>query len=128
MIKAIYNQSAQVTAGVIGGLPSVPDTDLQLSVSVQGRLKTEQEFGDIILKSSPSDAAAYLHDVVRTKPATSEYSLYSLLGNRQTVTTPIFQAPGSDALQIPNDVRRTMVELKRDSPENVDYHIVYDST
>ncbi|MGK4781150.1 efflux RND transporter permease subunit, partial [Salmonella enterica] len=46
----------------------------------------------------------------------------------QAVAIPIFQAPGSNALQISDDVRKTMAELKEDFPEGVDYRIVYDPT
>ncbi|ANJ74781.1 efflux RND transporter permease subunit [Ralstonia insidiosa] len=128
VVRAIRDQNVQVAAGVIGGSPSVPGTDLQLSVNAQGRLKTEQEFGDIILKSSPNGAVTYLRDVARIELAASEYGLRSLLDNKQAVAIPIFQAPGSNALQISDDVRKTMEELKQDFPEGVDYRIVYDPT
>ena len=58
----------------------------------------------------------------------SQYGLRSLLDNKQAVAIPIFQSPGSNAIEISNNVRATMEELKKNFPEGVDYRIVYDPT
>ena len=128
VVKAIREQNVQVAAGVIGQSPSLPGTDLQLSVNAQGRLQTVEEFGDIIVNTSPDGAVTYLKDIARVELGASEYALRSLLDNKSAVALPIFQAPGSNAIQISDDVRKTMAELKANMPEGVDYSIVYDPT
>ncbi|WER48621.1 efflux RND transporter permease subunit [Cupriavidus sp. WKF15] len=128
VVKAIREQNVQVAAGVIGQSPSLPGTDLQLSVNAQGRLQTVEEFGDIIVKTSPDGVVTYLKDIARIELGASEYALRSLLDNKSAVALPIFQSPGSNAIQISNDVRKTMAELKQNMPEGVDYSIVYDPT
>ena len=128
VVAAIREQNIQVAAGVIGAPPSSSDVNLQLSVNAQGRLTSEQEFGDIILKTDDNGAVTRLRDVARIELGSSEYALRSLLNNKQAVAIPIFQAPGSNAIQISNDVRAKMAELKKDFPEGVDYSIVYDPT
>jgi len=128
VVKAIREQNVQVAAGVIGQSPSLPGTDLQLSVNAQGRLQTVEEFGDIIVNTSPGGAVTYLKDIARVELGASEYALRSLLDNKSAVALPIFQAPGSNAIQISDDVRKTMAELKANMPEGVDYSIVYDPT
>ncbi|CAG9181173.1 multidrug efflux RND transporter permease subunit OqxB12 [Cupriavidus laharis] len=128
VVKAIREQNVQVAAGVIGQSPTLPGTDLQLSVNAQGRLQTVEEFGDIIVKTSPDGVVTYLKDIARIELGASEYALRSLLDNKSAVAIPIFQAPGSNAIQISNDVRKTMAELKQNMPEGVDYSIVYDPT
>jgi multidrug efflux pump len=128
VVRAIREQNVQVAAGVIGQSPSLPGTDLQLSVNAQGRLQTVEEFGDIIVKTSPDGVVTYLKDIARIELGASEYALRSLLDNKSAVALPIFQAPGSNAIQISNDVRKTMAELKQNMPEGVDYSIVYDPT
>ncbi|CAG9187109.1 efflux RND transporter permease subunit [Cupriavidus pinatubonensis] len=128
VVKAIREQNVQVAAGVIGQSPTLPGTDLQLSVNAQGRLQTVEEFGDIIVKTSSDGAVTYLKDIARIELGASEYALRSLLDNKSAVAIPIFQAPGSNAIQISNDVRKTMEELKQNMPEGVDYSIVYDPT
>ncbi|CAG9186153.1 efflux RND transporter permease subunit [Cupriavidus pampae] len=128
VVRAIREQNVQVAAGVIGQSPSLPGTDLQLSVNAQGRLQTVEEFGDIVVKSSPDGAVTYLKDIARIELGASEYALRSLLDNKSAVALPIFQSPGSNAIQISNDVRKTMEELKEGFPDGVDYSIVYDPT
>ncbi|WP_196592705.1 efflux RND transporter permease subunit, partial [Burkholderia stagnalis] len=53
VVRAIREQNVQVAAGVVGGSPSPADTPLQLSVNARGRLQTEDEFGDIVVKTAP---------------------------------------------------------------------------
>src|SRR5439155_1116037 len=93
-----------------------------------GRLQTEEEFGDIIVKTEPNGAITRLRDIARIELGASEYALRSLLDNKPAVAVPIFAAPNSNALQISDDVRRTMAEIKKNMPDGVDYQIVYDPT
>ena len=127
-VRAIREQNVQVAAGVIGGSPSARDVPLQLSINAQGRLKTEAEFADIILKSSPDGGITRLGDVARIELAASEYGLRSLLDNKPAVAIPIFQSPGANALDVSDRVRQTMEELSADFPASVEYRIVYDPT
>lgn len=128
VVRAIRQQNVSVAAGVIGASPSVPGVDYQISVNARGRLASEEEFGDIVVRTSPDGVVTRLRDIARIELGASEYALRSLLDNKSAVAIPIFQAPGSNALQISTDVRRTMAELKKDMPEGVDYQIVYDPT
>ncbi|SNR84110.1 multidrug efflux pump [Methylobacillus rhizosphaerae] len=128
VVQAIREQNVQVAAGIIGASPNAKSVPLQLSVNAQGRLKTEEEFGAIILKTSADGGITRLSDVARIEMAASEYGLRSLLDNKPAVAIPIFQAPGANALAISDAVREAMQELKADFPESVEYHIVYDPT
>ena len=126
--EAIRGQNLQAAAGIIGASPGLPGVDLQLSISAQGRLQNADEFGDIIVKTAPDGAVARLRDVARIEMGAAEYSLRSLLDNQPAVGMGVFQAPGSNALAISDQVRATMEELKKSMPEGVDYAIVYDPT
>ncbi|HEY4072974.1 MAG TPA: efflux RND transporter permease subunit [Herbaspirillum sp.] len=128
VVAAIRAQNVDVAAGVIGASPAVPGVDYQISVNARGRLANEEEFGNIVVRTSPDGVVTYLKDVARIELGASEYSLRSLLDNKQAVAIPIFQAPGSNALQVSDNVRKTMAELKKDMPDGVDYKIVYDPT
>jgi len=128
VIRAIREQNVQVAAGVIGASPAGPNVPLQLNVNAQGRLKTEAEFGDIILKTAKDGAVTRLADVARIELAASEYGLRSLLDNKPAVAIPIFQAPGANALDVSSQVREAMAELSKDFPSSVSYSIVYDPT
>jgi multidrug efflux pump len=128
VVNAIREQNVQVAAGVVGGPPMPVPVDYQLSINARGRLATEQEFGDIILKTGSNGEITQLKDVARIELAAGDYALRSLLDGKEAVGIGIFQAPGSNALQLSNTVRQTMEELKGNFPQGVDYRIVYDPT
>jgi len=128
VVRAIRGENVQAAAGVIGASPAPAKTELQLSINAQGRLASEQEFGDIIVKTERNGAVTRLRDVARIELGASEYALRSLLDNKPAVAIGIFAAPGSNAIQISDNVRKTMAEIKKTMPEDADYQIVYDPT
>ncbi|MCK6501560.1 MAG: efflux RND transporter permease subunit, partial [Nitrospira sp.] len=85
-------------------------------------------FGNVIIKTGPNGEKTFLKSVARIELGASGYSLRSLLNNQRAVAIPIFQSPGANALQLSEDVRRTMDELKQNFPEGLDYAVVYDPT
>lgn len=128
VVSAIRGQNIQVAAGVIGGPPYDKGVQLQMPINAHGRLQSIEEFEQVIIKRDPSGAVTRLKDVARIELAAQQYGLRSLLDNDAAVAIPIFAAPGSNALQISTDVRKTMEELKKSFPDDVDYSIVYDPT
>src|ERR1700712_2024947 len=128
VVREIRAQNVQAAAGVVGALPNETGLDLQLSINAQGRLQTEEEFGEIIVKNGANGEVTRLRDIARIELGAADYSLRSLLNNKSAVAVPIFQSPGSNAIQISDSVRKTMAELKENMPDGVDYSIVYDPT
>jgi multidrug efflux pump len=127
VVTAVRRQNAQVAAGVINGPPYGAKGELQLPINIEGRLSDPEQFKQIIIKNS-NGVITRLGDVARVEIDASQYGLRSLLDNQQAVAIPIFQAPGSNAIQISDHVRATMEELKKNFPEGLDYSIVYDPT
>src|SRR5262245_44708268 len=128
VVRAIREQNVQVAAGVIGADPAPVGTDYQLNVTTSGRLITEEEFGDIIVKTLPDGSITTLKDVARIELGAGQYSLRSLLNNKAAVAIPISQSPGANALELSDAVRKTMQELSQNFPEGIQYEIVYDPT
>ena len=128
VVNAMREQNVQIAAGTIGAQPANANVPFELPVNVQGRLKSVEEFEDIIIKADAKGAVTRLRDVARVELGASSYALRSLLNNKPAVAIPIFQMPGSNALQISKNVRTLMASLKKDFPEGVDYNIVYDPT
>ncbi len=127
VVAAVRKQNVQVAAGVINGPPYGTGSQLQLPITVEGRLSDPEQFRQIVIKNE-GGVVTRLGDVARVEIDASQYGLRSLLNNRQAVAIPIFQAPGSNAIQISDRVRATMTELKKNFPEGLDYSIVYDPT
>tara|TARA_R110000822_G_scaffold187752_28_gene326955 strand:- start:17860 stop:21036 length:3177 start_codon:yes stop_codon:yes gene_type:complete len=128
VVAAIREQNIQVAAGVIGGAPMTSPVDVQLPINAKGRLETPEEFGEIIIRAGAIGNITRLKDVARIELAAASYSLNAMLDNQPAVAIPIFQAPGANAINISDDVRETMAELKHRFPPGVDYQVVYDPT
>ncbi|OEC99401.1 MULTISPECIES: efflux RND transporter permease subunit [unclassified Rhizobium] len=126
--NAISSQNVQAAAGIIGASPSRPGVDLQLNVNAQGRLRTPEEFGNIIVKTGANGEITRLRDVARVELGAEDYTLRSLLDGKPAVAVAVLQAPGSNAIEIANNVRSTMDVLQQAMPAGVKYEIVYDTT
>ncbi|MDB5465270.1 MAG: transporter, hydrophobe/amphiphile efflux family [Phenylobacterium sp.] len=128
VLRAIREQNVQVAAGQLGAPPAPGAADFQVAINAQGRLTDEDDFRNIIIRTGANGEITRLKDVARVELGSNSYALRSLLDNKPAVALPIFQRPGSNALDISTNVRRTMAELKKDFPQGVDYQIVYDPT
>jgi len=128
VLAAVREQNVQVAAGQIGGQPSLPGTQFQYIVNAQGRLQTEQEFGNIVVKSGANGETTYLRDIARLELGPDNYALRSMLDSGPAVAIPVFQLPGANALQLSDAVRVKMQELAKNFPEGVSYEIDYDPT
>ena len=128
VVNAIRDQNIQVSAGQIGAPPQSEQLPFTLSINAKGRLVTEQEFANIIIKTGPNEEFTRLSEVARLELGASEYALRSLLNNQQAVAIPIMQAPGANAIELSDNVRARMAELAQNFPEDVTWQVVYDPT
>ncbi|WP_395747503.1 efflux RND transporter permease subunit [Prosthecobacter sp.] len=127
IVNAIREQNIQVAAGTIGQQPT-KDSAFELTVNAKGRLISEEEFDQIIVKTGPHGEKLRLRDVARAEMGSGDYSLRALLNNKRAVGMGVFQLPGANALAVSEAVRHCMTELKKKMPEGVDYAIAYDPT
>ncbi len=128
ILAAVREQNLQVSAGQLGAPPMPGTSDFLLSINAQGRLVTEEEFGDIVVKTGADGELTRLADIARLELGASQYAMRSLLDNQQAVAIPIFQAPGSNAIELSNGIRAKMAELSTLFPEGITYEVVYDPT
>jgi len=126
VVDAIREQNVQVAAGQLGMPPS--STEFQIALNAAGRLTDEQQFRDVIIKTGSDGQVVRLGDVARVELGAQEYGIRSLLDNKPSLAIPVFQSPGANALELSNNVRKTMEELKKNFPEGMDYGILYDPT
>jgi multidrug efflux pump len=144
VITAIQEQNRQVAAGRLGQ-PPVPNNSaiqFQLPINAQGRLSSEKQFEDIIVKRSDRGGMVKIKDIVRddlfdadgkvtakgVELGAKNYDVNSYLDGEPSATLAIFQLPGSNAIKTAAGIRAKMEELKSRFPEGVDYRIHYDTT
>ena len=128
VVNAIREQNVQVAAGALNAPPGPSNSAFQLNINTRGRLVSEDDFRNIIVRTSANGGVTHLGDIAKVDLGSNNYALRSLLDNKPAVALPIFARPGSNAIQISDEVRSTMAQLKKDFPQGVDYSIVYDPT
>jgi multidrug efflux pump len=128
IVDAIREQNVQVAAGVFGQPPQPKGSLFQLTARTRGRLVTEEEFADIILKTGQDGQMTRLRDVARIELGAKTYSIDSFLDGKPAAGLGIFQLPGSNAIETADAVRAAMEQLKKRFPEGLDYRIVFDTT
>ncbi|MCB1505293.1 MAG: multidrug efflux RND transporter permease subunit [Hyphomicrobiaceae bacterium] len=127
VVTALQGQNVQVASGVLNQ-PPVPDPGaFQLSIRTLGRLKTPDEFSNIIVKQSGAGVVR-LADVARVELAAQDYGRNSYLDKDPAIGLGIFQRPGSNALATADAIKAAMDNLARDFPEGLKYTIIYNPT
>ena len=128
VITALRSQNQQVAAGSLGAQPVSNDSQFQVLLNVKGRLNSIEEFEQVIIKVGDEGQITRLTDIARVELGQDSYSLRAELDSQPALAMPIFQRPGSNAIELSDQVRETMARLSKDFPEGVEYDIVYDPT
>ncbi|BDA62866.1 efflux RND transporter permease subunit [Shewanella xiamenensis] len=128
VVSAIRAQNAQVSAGQLGGTPSLPGQELNATVSAQSRLQTPEQFRKIILKSDTSGANVFLGDVARVELGSESYAVESLYNGKPASGIAIKLATGANALDTAAAVRAKVEELRPFFPAGLDVVYPYDTT
>ena len=128
IIRAVQEQNIQVSAGQLGAEPIAKGSDFLISINAQGRLRTAEEFGQVVLKAGANGEIVHLADVARIELGANDYTLRGQLDNRDAPPIGIFQAPGANALTVRDAVIAKMEELKTRFPPDLTYRSDYDTT
>jgi HAE1 family hydrophobic/amphiphilic exporter-1 len=128
VINAVSSQNTVNPAGQIGGPPSAPDQEYTYTAIAQGRLVSEKEFGQIVVRENPDGSVVRLADVARIELGAQVYSLAGRLNGRPAAVMAIYQLPGSNALDAARDVKNLMDQLKKQFPNDLDYAVSLDTT
>ena len=128
IINAINSQNTVNPAGKISGRPSPPGQQFTYTVRAQGRLTSEQEFGEIVLRAKPDGSIVRLKDIARIELGAQDYDIIGRLDSKPTAVLALYQLPGSNAIEAANGVKRLMAELKDRFPADLDYTVTIDTT
>src|SRR3954447_4956051 len=126
--NAIQAQNRQNPAGAIGQSPSPRGTDFQYAVSAPGRLTDPDEFANIVVRAQPDTSLLRVRDVGHVELGSQNYSGFSRLNGRPSANVIIFLAPGANAVETGDQVKKYMESIKPSFPAGISYLIPYDST
>ncbi len=128
IVDAIRAQSVIVPGGKFGAEPAPPGTEFTYTVRLPDRLQTEEEFGDIVIRTGASGAQVKIRDIARVELGVESYMAFTRMNGKECAMIALYQAPGSNAVQLAEQVRGTMEELSGSFPGGVRYDISFDST
>ena len=127
--QSIQSQNVEVSAGYIGQ-PIGQDNNnaFQYTLNVEGRLKSPEQFGNIIIRREQDGAMLRLKDIARIDLGSASYSVVSRLNGKPTAAIAIYQQPGSNSLDVSKGVKAKMEELAESFPSGVAYNVTLDTT
>src|SRR5580692_691839 len=126
--NAIQAQNTVNPAGQVGGEPALANQQFTYSVLAQGRLKSPEEFGNVIVREEPNGGIVRVKDVARVELGTQDYSTLCRLNSKPAAGIAVYQLPGTNAVQAVEGVRKLMARMKQRFPEDMDYAISLDQT
>jgi HAE1 family hydrophobic/amphiphilic exporter-1 len=126
--NAIKEQNAQSPAGRIGAEPAPPGQEGQFNVRALGLLKDPKEFGEIIVRSNPDGSQVKVKDVGRVELGAQTYDLRARLNKSPAGAIGIYLAPGANAIETADNVKKILEDAKKRFPPDMDYEIALDST
>lgn len=123
VVNALQEQNKQIAAGKLNAPPLESDSAFELIINTQGRLATEKEFGEIIVKNMPDGRIIRVCDVARVELGAYTYGNESYINNKSAVSMGGYQLPGTNAIELAKNIRAELAEMKKSFPNDVDYVI-----
>jgi HAE1 family hydrophobic/amphiphilic exporter-1 len=128
LTTALDKQNVINAAGQVGAQPVPPGQAFTYTMRTQGRLVTEQEFGDIVIRANPDGSIVRMRDVARVELGAQTYNNIGRLNGAPAAIINVYQLPGFNALEAVQGARRLMDELKARFPVDMDYAVSLDTT
>lgn len=128
MLNAIKSQNVIVPGGKFGAEPAPDKTEFTYTVRLPERLQTEEEFGEIIVRTNTDGSQVKIKDIATVELGVETYNLFARLNGKQTALLAIYQSPGSNAVALADQIRNTMSELEADFPEGMKQTVSLDTT
>jgi multidrug efflux pump len=128
VLTTVQSQNVQVAAGNIGAVPTVPDQQMSINVTVPGRFTSLDQFENIILRTDPNGTTVRLRDVARLELGPYAYGLDDKVDGKPIAGCGIAVLPGADVLKVVQAIRDRMNELQRSWPPGVTWITPFDAT
>src|SRR3954464_9908071 len=128
IIRVLSEQNAQFAAGKIGQSPSSGPQELVYTITTKGRLADPREFENVIVRANPDGSNLRLKDVARVELASKDYEFIGRMNGKESTLVGIFLLPGANALEVADNVVKTVDAIKPRFPQGMDYSVPYDAT
>ncbi len=128
IMGAIRDQNVIVPGGKFGAEPAPPGTEFTYTVRLPDRLQTEEEFGEIVVRTHSDGSQVKIKDIARVELGVESYSAFTRLNKDKCSVIAVYQAPGSNAVELAEEMVATMDELSLSFPDGIGYKVSLDAT
>jgi HAE1 family hydrophobic/amphiphilic exporter-1 len=128
IIDAIRAQNVIVPGGKFGAEPAPPGTEFTYTVRLPERLQTEEEFGEIVVRTTEGGSQVKIKHIARIELGVETYNAFTRLNNQECAIIALYQSPGSNAVELAESTIATMEELSQSFPEGIRYDVSLDAT
>ena len=128
VMAALRSQNIQVASGTLNRSPQPEQNYYEYTIQTKGRLKSPEEFGGVIVKTGQDGRIVHLRDIARIELGAQDYVTKGYLGEYPAVAVPVYQRPGSNALETSKAIIAEMEDIAKDFPPGLDYEIGYNPT
>jgi HAE1 family hydrophobic/amphiphilic exporter-1 len=128
IVNAIREQSVIVPGGKFGAEPAPPGTEFTYTVRLPDRLQSEKEFSEIVIRTTEGGSQVKIKDIARVELGIETYNSFTRLNDKAGAIIALYQAPGSNAVELAEQIRKTMEELSNSFPESIRYDVSLDTT
>jgi multidrug efflux pump len=128
IVAAVKQQNTVNPAGKVGSEPIPAGQEFTYAVRAQGRLETEEQFGDVVVRANPDGSIVRVKDVARVELGSQNYDMIGRLNGKPAALLALYQLPGSNALESAGEARKVMEEAKKAFPQGMEYTVALDTT
>ena len=128
IINAVQKQNTVNPSGQIGSEPVPPGQEFTYTVRAQGRLVTEADFGNIVIRADPDGSLVRVRDVARVELGAQTYNVVGRFSGKPAAIIALYQLPGTNALQAAGGAEKLMAQLSTRFPPDMKYAVALDTT
>lgn len=126
--NAIKQQNTIVAGGKFGGEPAPKGTEFTYTVQMPDRLTKPEEFGNIVIRTNPDGSQVKIKHIAQVELGIETYRGFSKLNGTESAPILIYQAPGSNAVEISEEINKSMKSLAKTFPDAIEYTVSLDTT
>ena len=130
VVAAIQGQNAEIAAGQLG-MPPVPrNQPYQLTITALGRLSSESQFENVIVKTAagPPPQIVRLRDIAKVELNRQNFNNFARATGHNTALLVVFALPDANAIAVADNVYKAVADMSKSFPAGLKYAIPYDTT
>ena len=126
--KALQTQNIQMGTGQIGAEPTSHKQVFTYTVTTSGRLKTVEDFNNILIRTDDDGSSLLLKDVARVELGAENYMLKGSYNKNDMAVAGVFLSPGANSLEVSAQLDKVLLKASKKFPKDIQYHNLFDTT